>query len=205
MAICECPLKMPSNWKAYSGKPGLFIARTNIHERGEEVVWLHREPLAEPEAYHLRILALAASRDQFAKCRRNGGRDLGLIKLSSDPAQRALFIADIQGIPPKWDGEDVCSFLQAEQWSDAAIVHRRRAGRGIFCWAIKAKPHPNQFSGPWSYVDAQDSQWNVLISKVAWSAHRPDTMPVRAPRHNNFRFQFLTSQPQKFLPCVIDL
>lgn len=65
------PPENATKLEACSGKSGIFITRTNIHEKGEEVIWLPRESQEDKEAYHTRILALAGSRNQSVKYRRS--------------------------------------------------------------------------------------------------------------------------------------
>ena len=84
--------------------------------------------------------------------------------------------------PGLWDGEDVASFLKAEKWTEVGIVNRRRAGKSFFRWTVKGKPPESDKQGPWSYVDAGQSEWNDLVSKVAWSHGTPDSLAVRPPK-----------------------
>ena len=112
--------------------------------------WVDKKQDEKSEDYHRRVLALAESRNQSIKYRRNGGSDLGVTRLESDPTKTPLLTVDIQGIPRNWDGEDVASFLKAEKWTEVSIVNRRRAGKSSFRWTVKGKPPGSDKQGPWS-------------------------------------------------------
>lgn len=169
--------------EAFSGRSGIFITRTQVLERKEEVLWIERKPGEERDQYFVRVLQFADDRKQSVKYRKRGGNDLGVIKLAADPTKQHFLSVDVQGIPRDWDGEDVISFLQSEQWADVSVLNRRRAGRGVFRWTVKGKPPVTNLAGPWSYVDQKDDQWSVLVSRVAWNARQPESVSVRPPRH----------------------
>ena len=158
--------------EAMSGQFGIFVARTQVLERQEEVWWIERKVGEDRDAYFTRVLTFADSRKQSLKYRKFGGNDLGVVKLAADPTRQPTHTVDVQGIPKNWDGEDVINFLKSEQWSDVAVLNRRRSGKGIFRWTPPAT----------FYIDQKDDEWNVIVSKVAWNARQPESLSVRPPR-----------------------
>ena len=178
-----------------SGMNGIFITETKVHSRSESIMWIERNQNETREDYYRRVVALAKGRTQSLKYRRNGGHDLGVIKKDTDPHRHAPLMVDIQGVPRTWDGEDITLFMTAQKWSDISVVNRRRVDKTTFRWTVKAKPPEAGAQGPWNYVDEQNSDLTILVSKATWSARAPQTLTVPGPQRLHGKTEHVNDNP----------
>ena len=172
---------------AFSGRRGIFYTLTQVMSRGEQVVWFDKSHEEDSATYHARCLKLAATRG--LKYRSGGGKDLGCLLAPGETPPHQPQVVAVQGVPKGWEAGDVLNFLHSVAWKDCATIGRRSMGPGSMSWLVKGLPPDHSPSGSWQYVDADNDNLIIYISKPSPRPQKQVSRTFVQPPKRQFRQQ----------------